>query len=80
MATAKKEKNQDDELMDVTVNGGQALKDEENRLRRINNSSGFFVFNEDDMKSMTEFSPKGKSGVVNIREIRFNIENEELEK
>lgn len=31
--------------------------DVKNKKRALNNS-GFFVFNEEDMKSMTEMSPK----------------------
>jgi hypothetical protein len=78
MGTAKKDKMGDkDEDEDIIVKG--LGKGEEQRLRKMNNSSGFFVFNEDDMKSMTEFSPKGKTGIVNIREIKFNLEDEEDE-
>jgi len=31
------------------------------------NGSGFFLFNEDDIKNMTEMSPKNKSGRINFR-------------
>jgi len=34
--------------------------------RRKMNGSGFFLFNEEDMKSMTEMSPKGAAGKKQI--------------
>jgi hypothetical protein len=78
IGSAKKERR-DEGVADDEIRVNKMSKEEEQRLRRMNNSSGFFVFNEDDMKSMTEFSPKGKTGIVNIREIRFNLEKEEIE-
>ncbi len=35
------------------------------KQRRVMNGSGFFVFNAEDIKNMTEMSPKNKSGRVN---------------
>ena len=32
------------------------------------NGSGFFVFNEDDLKSMTDMSPKEKCSRKNVKE------------
>lgn len=36
------------------------------------NGSGFFLFNEEDIKNMTEMSPKNKSGRVNFRTNEFD--------
>jgi hypothetical protein len=45
------------------------------------NSSGFFVFNEDDMKKMTEMSPKNVSSrnLNNGRSTSLNFSIAELE-
>ena len=58
MATAKKDKKIVEENEE-----GEAT---DNHLSKLNNKSGFFVFNEEDMKSMTEFSPKNKSGNIKL--------------
>ena len=36
-------------------------EDDEHPLKKHRDGSGFFVFNEEDMKSMTEMSPKNLS-------------------
>lgn len=42
--------------------------------RRNLNGSGFFVFNEEDMKNMTEMSPKNKTGNFRSSSFRFDYQ------
>ena len=43
------------------------------RLKKQMNSSGFFVFNEEDMKNMTEMSPRNKTS-KDLRSISLHID------
>ena len=42
------------------------------------NGSGFFVFNEEDMKNMTEMSPKNKT-LINARSVSLQLEHHVVE-
>ena len=76
MATANKEKEhscmEEDEEEDKIVVA--KIGDEAAKKRRLMNGSGFFVFNAEDIKNMTEMSPKNKSGRINFKTYGIDYE------
>jgi hypothetical protein len=67
-------KKPDTSSMEREVKSAMLRSDLDPLTRRNLNGSGFFVFNEEDMKNMTEMSPKNKTGNFRSTSFRFDYQ------
>lgn len=65
-------KRPDHDSLEREVKSAMLRSDVDPMTRRNLNGSGFFVFNEEDMKNMTEMSPKNKTGNFRSSSFRFD--------
>jgi hypothetical protein len=67
-------KRPDHASLEREVKSAMLRSDVDPLTRRNLNGSGFFVFNEEDMKNMTEMSPKNKTGNFRSSSFRFDYQ------